>query len=111
MDMVGFLGNNPAVTSFPDVSGRRGNSCCHRCTFPVGLKEDVKNRYIGVDTPWLNTAARRMRPRHASARRMEIPLERFQFQGTQPSRTRDKCLLIAISHKIEASRDQVPLTV
>ena len=109
VDIVGYIGDFPAVTHVLDTTGHNGTSCCHLCTF---LK--LGKKHAGSVFAWclfltsFNSATAKSRERCLLLRDVALLVKHLKFLGIQKDATVDSLPLHALSTALSEVFQKVP---
>lgn len=72
LDLLGFVGDTPAINDCLDVRGHSANSPCHQCHFQKHAVGVTTSHFAPCNATGAKTASRRTSKRHAAVRSCEI---------------------------------------
>ncbi len=85
LDLVGFIGDTPAINSALDVLGHTGGACCHLCKFFRHSHTIVGSRYAHSLSHGLSAYAHRGVFQHRAVRDSEAKTETCRLLGMSSS--------------------------
>lgn len=111
LDVVGFLGDTPALNGSLDVLGHTSTACCHLCKFTRGSQSELGSRYARSGCNGSITAFKRSFYQHTAVRDSSAESEAFRLLGMKPSRETDVLPLHSLRQAIWNARDRIPISV
>ncbi len=108
LDLVGVLGDTPALNEVLDVLGHTSTFCCHLCRFSRGSSTILGARYAGLSPCAAQTASRRGFYQHTAVRDCKANDEACRMLGIRPASHSSKLPLHAIRLAMEQCRSMTP---
>ncbi len=84
LDLVGFIGDTPAINAALDVLGHTGGACCHLCTFKRSPLSLVGGRFTRPVPGGLSSASGRRFYQHMALRDSNAQVETCRLLGMTP---------------------------
>ncbi len=110
LDLVGFLGDTPALNSFLDVLGHTSTACCHLCRYVRGSSTLIGSRYTAGHSHGMISHAMRTYFQHAAVRDCAAQAETCRILGMKaqvPSTTK---VIYSLRERMFRARTAVPKT-
>ncbi len=85
LDLVGFIGDTPAINAVLDVLGHTGSACCHLCKFMRKSESIVGSRYGREDFHSCLSSASRGYYQHPALRDSGAHSEACRLMGMKPA--------------------------
>ncbi len=111
LDLVGCLGDTPALNSVLDVLGHTAAACCHLCRFSRASSTFVGSRYSGSGTNSVLASYRRGFLEHAALHDCNATRETCRLLGVRANPDSAGLPLHLFRTAILQARSSVPVTV
>ncbi len=110
LDLVGFIGDTPAINAALDVLGHTGSACCHLCRFVRRPSYLIGSRYTRYGSQGLSTHAGRSYYQHAALRDSEAKSETCRLLGMSPPEHKKHLPIYALRSAMLQCRHHIPTT-
>ncbi len=111
LDLVGYLGDTPAINSELDTLGHTANACCHLCTYSRYSCSLLGSRYTGMNYCGAQTATGRSMSKHTAIRDSNAGKETCRLLGIKPSADCKYLPLHSISQSMRRAMPMIPKTI
>lgn len=110
LDLVGCIGDTPAINAALDVLGHTGSACCHLCRFVRKSNTRMGSRYTRNGFNGFSSSTGRGFYQHCGVRDSSAKEETCRLLGMTPTRPNDKLQLHTLRSAVLASRGSIPAT-
>ncbi len=110
LDLVGFIGDTPALNHYLDVLGHTAVSYCHLCRFSRGSKSLLGSRYGSNEAYGMLPNVMRGFFQHMAVRDCGAKAENCRHNGMKPASTPSSDILTQFRATIFNQRGDIPKT-
>lgn len=110
LDLVGFLGDTPALNASLDTLGHTATSFCHLCRYTKQSDGNTGSRYAGQGTYGICSGVGRSFYLHAAVRDCSTQKETCRLLGMKPSSENRELPLHSLRKAMMEARSNIPRT-